>query len=173
MQNEITKPQTKPPIDRESVRVLAIELGAREAARRLGLNEDTVCSWARRYKWQLPQRKSGRPCTDLASTMHTQPGDILLAEQKSLEAKTKTGLSRAVAKAAEHASTKPPLEVTSTAQLRDLAAAASRVFAWNKNEGAQVQINQLCISTEQLQQIRALREQADAQESPSDTPGRP
>ena len=55
-----TTPQTKPTNDRESVRVLAIELGAREAARRLGLNEDTVCSWARRYNWQLPQRKRGR-----------------------------------------------------------------------------------------------------------------
>jgi hypothetical protein len=55
--------------------------------------------------------------------LHTQPGDVLLAEHKSLEAKTKTGLSRAVAKAAEHASTKPPLEVHNTAQLRDLAAA--------------------------------------------------
>jgi hypothetical protein len=32
-----TKPQTKAPIDREAVRVLAIELGARQAARRLGV----------------------------------------------------------------------------------------------------------------------------------------
>jgi transposase-like protein len=43
-----TKPQTKPPVDREAVRILAIELGAREAARKLGLNENTVLSWARR-----------------------------------------------------------------------------------------------------------------------------
>lgn len=64
--------KNKSPVDREAVRVLAIELGAREAARRLGLNEDTVCSWARRYKWNLPQRKNGRPSTDLASS--TSPG---------------------------------------------------------------------------------------------------
>jgi transposase len=102
MQNETTKPKTKP--DREAVRVLSIELGAREAARRLGLNEDTVCSWARRYKWNLPQRKNGRPSTDLASTLHTQPGDVLLAEHKSLETKTKTALARATAAAAEHVS---------------------------------------------------------------------
>jgi len=38
------KPHTKPTVDRESVRVLAIELGAREAARRLGLNPNTVLS---------------------------------------------------------------------------------------------------------------------------------
>ena len=34
MQKETSKPQTKLPVDREAVRVLAIELGAREAARR-------------------------------------------------------------------------------------------------------------------------------------------
>jgi hypothetical protein len=56
--------------------------------------------------------------------------------------------------------------VSNTAQLRDLAAAASRLFGWDTNKGAQVQFNQLCISTEQLQQIRAVREQADAQERP-------
>jgi hypothetical protein len=53
--------------------------------------------------------------------------------------------------------------VSNAAQLRDLAAAASRLFGWDTKQ-PQTQINQLCISTEQLQQIRALREQADAQE---------
>ena len=154
--NETTKPKTKP--DREAVRVLAIELGAREAARRLGLNEDTVCSWARRYKWNLPQRKNGRPGTDLASIMHTRPGDVLLAEHKSLETKTKTALARATAAAAEHASTEPPLEVRNPAHLRDLAASAVRIFGWDKTDKPGVQLNQqFCISQEQLEQIRQLR----------------
>jgi Putative ATPase subunit of terminase (gpP-like) len=155
--NETTKPKTKP--DREGVWVLAIELGAREAARRLGLNEDTVCSWARRYKWNLPQRKNGRPGTDLASTLHTPPGDVLLAEHKSLETKTKTALARATAAAAEHVSTQPPLEVQTPAQLRDLATSAARIFGWDKPlSGPAVQFNQLCITQEQLEQIRQLRE---------------
>ena len=143
---------------REAVRVLAIELGAREAARRLGLNEDTVCSWARRYKWNLPQRKNGRPGTDLASTLHTQPGDVLLAEHKSLEAKTKTALARATAAAAEHASTQPPLEVRNTSQLRDLAASAARIFGWDKGPQTNVQVNTLRMTAEQLAEIRALRD---------------
>jgi len=46
--------------------------------------------------------------------------------------------------------------VSNAAQLRDLAAAASRLFGWDTKQ-PQTQINQLCISTEQLQQIRALR----------------
>jgi len=62
MKEKITKPQAKPTVDREAVRVLAIELGAREAARRLGLKEGTVLSWASRYKWNLTsQRNVGRP----------------------------------------------------------------------------------------------------------------
>jgi transposase-like protein len=56
-QNKTNKPQTKPKVDREAVRVLAIELGAREAARRVGVKESTVLSWARRYDWKLPKQK--------------------------------------------------------------------------------------------------------------------
>jgi Putative ATPase subunit of terminase (gpP-like) len=153
--NETTKPNTKP--DREAVRVLAIELGAREAARRLGLNEDTVCSWARRYKWNLPQRKNGRPGTDLASTLHARPGDVLLAEHKSLETRTKSALARATVAAAEHVSTQPPLEVQNPAQLRDLATSAARLFGWDSDKPG-VQLNQqFVISQEQLEQIRQLR----------------
>jgi hypothetical protein len=77
-------------------------------------------------------------------------------------------------RAAEAAGTAAePLQVTNTAQLRDLAAAASRLFGWDQNKGAQVNVNTCVVTTEQLQQIRALRKQADAQEGPSDTPGYP
>ena len=34
--------QTKPPVSREAVRILAISIGAREAARRLGIKESTL-----------------------------------------------------------------------------------------------------------------------------------
>jgi len=62
------------------------------------------------------------------------------------------------AKAAEHAAEKPPLDVTNTSQLRDLAQSAARVFGWDKNDKPGVQLNQqFCISQEQLEQIRQLR----------------
>jgi hypothetical protein len=61
------------------------------------------------------------------------------------------------------AAQKPPLEVSNTSQLRDLAASAARIFGWD-TEKPGVQLNQLIITTEQLQEIRALRGQADAQE---------
>ena len=164
MQKETTKPQTKPSVDREAVRVLAIELGVPAAARKLGLNRNTVHSWARRYNWNLPER-AGRPGIVPARDLHTKPGDVLLATHKELEERTKSGLARATARAAEAAATAPePLEVSNPAHLRDLAASAARIFGWD-TEKPGVQLNQqFVISTEQLQEIRALREQADAQE---------
>lgn len=38
-------------VDRTQVRILAIQIGVRQAARELGLNEDTVCAWANREGW--------------------------------------------------------------------------------------------------------------------------
>jgi hypothetical protein len=36
-------------------------------------------------------------------------------------------------------------------------ASAARIFGWDKKEGPQTHINQLCITQEQLEQIRQLR----------------
>jgi len=169
-----TKSQTNPPVDREAVRVLAIELGARQAARRLGLNEKTVLSWSHRYKWNLPSRRNvGRPAISAVS-LQSKPGDVLLATHKELEERTKSGLARATARAAEAAATSPePLQVNNTAHLRDLAQSAARIFGWDSDKPAGNTYNTLVVTTEQLQQIRALREQAHAQECSSDTPGCP
>jgi hypothetical protein len=160
MQNETTKPQTKPPVDREAVRVLAIELGAREAARRLGLNPNTVLSWSKRYNWELPNRRGGATKASAnAITLQSKPGDVLIATHKELEERTKSGLAHATVRAAEAAAkAADPLPISNTAHLRDLAASAACIFGWDKKEGPQTQINQLCISTEQLEQIRQLRD---------------
>ena len=150
------KTQNKPPVDRESVRLLAIELGVREAARRCGLSEDRVRKWSSRYKWleqKAPKQK------EAVVTTVTAPGDVLLASHKELEERTKSGLARATARAAEAAAnTSEPLPVASTAHLRDLAQSAARLFSWDKNDKPGVQLNQqFVISQEQLEQIRQLR----------------
>lgn len=38
-------------VDREHVKLIAFQVGVREAARQLGLNEDTVMQWSKREKW--------------------------------------------------------------------------------------------------------------------------
>jgi len=160
MQNETTKPKTKPP-DREAVRVLSIELGAREAARRLGLNPNTVLSWAKRDNWELPNRKGGATKASAnAITLQSKPGDVLIATHRELGERTKSGLARATVRSAEAAANAAePLPVSNTAQLRDLAASAARIFGWDADRGPKFQFNQLVVSPETLEKIRALREE--------------
>jgi hypothetical protein len=80
-----------------------------------------------------------------------------LQEHKALEATTKSALMQTAAKAATHAAQKPPLDVSNTSHLRDLAASAARIFGWDSDKPG-VQLNQqFVISQEQLEQIRQLR----------------
>jgi hypothetical protein len=84
-------------IDRESVRVLALQIGARAAARRLGINEKTVLSWSHRGKWKLPLRRNiGRP----PASLEISPSEALL-EYKRSGGLTRMDLARALAQAAK------------------------------------------------------------------------
>ncbi len=155
-----TKPQTK--VNKEAFKMLAMEIGLNAACRRLDVPIPTGKSWARRGGWQLPKRPGGRPGRTLtassASSLHPI-ADVLVSTHKELEAKTKTGLATAAQKAADHAQS---LDGASTFEqsnrLRDLAASAARIFGWDKAPQTNVQVNQLCITQEQLARIRALRD---------------
>jgi hypothetical protein len=91
-----TKPQTNPPVSREAVRILAFSIGAREAARRLGMKESTLLSWSHRLKWKLPRHKVGRPPLDLKAS----PSDVLL-DYKRRGGLTRMDMATATARAAE------------------------------------------------------------------------
>lgn len=83
--------------ERESVRVLARKIGARAAARRLGISEKTVLSWSHRNKWNLPLRRNiGRP----AVRLQVSPTEALL-EYKRDGGLTRTDIAKAKAEAAE------------------------------------------------------------------------
>jgi hypothetical protein len=157
------------------VRVLAIELGAREAARRLGLNPNTVLSWSKRYNWELPNRRGGATKASAnAITLRSKPGDVLIATHRELGERTKSGLAQATARAAEAAATAPePLPVSNTAQLRDLAASAARIFGWDSEKQQGNTYNTLCITQEQLEQIRQLRGAAVYESPRLEGPPRP
>jgi putative ATPase subunit gpP of terminase len=140
--NKTEKTQTKPTVDREAVRMLAIELGAREAARRLGIKQSTVLSWARRYDWKLPKRKGGATLKNAAAiTMQSTPAEALIATHKELEGVTKTALMQTLAKAAQQVAQKQALDVSNTAQLRDICLAAARLFGWDGSPVAPVTVN--------------------------------
>lgn len=154
MQNDTTKPQIQPAVDRESVRLLAIELGVREAARRCGLSEDRVRKWSSRYKWL--EQKAPKQLEATVTTV-TAPGDVLLQTHKELEGRTKSGLSRATAKAADHAAEQDgAITWKESNKLRDLAASAARLFGWSDSQGPNVTNNNLIVTQEQLQLMREL-----------------
>ena len=150
------KKQTKT-VNKEAFRMLALEIGLNAACRKLDVPIPTGKSWARRGGWQLPKRPGGRPGRTLSASSLHPVAEALVETHKELETKTKTGLMQTAAKAAEHAAEKPPLEVSNTSQLRDLAQSAARIFDWDSDKPG-VQLNQqFVISQEQLEQIRQLR----------------
>jgi hypothetical protein len=150
------KNQTKS-VNKEAFRMLAVEIGLNEACRKLGVPIPTGKSWARRGGWQLPKRTGGRPCRTLSASSLNPIADVLVATHKDLETTTKTALMQTTAKAAASAAQKPPLDVSNTSQLRDLAQSAARIFGWDSDKPG-VQLNQqFCISQAQLEQIRQLR----------------
>ena len=116
--------------------MLAMEIGAREAARKLGLNEDTVCSWSARGKWKLPKRHN--PFLPLqASTQKATAPEVLLASHKELEERGKSAIARASVKSAEaHGS----VDVPNAMALAQLANALGRVFQWS-NGGNTVNVH--------------------------------
>jgi hypothetical protein len=109
-------------IDKESVRMLALEVGVRQAARQLGLSEDRVRNWSSRYNWL--QASSPHRTTPL--TPNT-PGDILQATLAARKQESRAKLSeyqvRAASEAAAHAQ---PLSITR--QVNDLASIHAKVW---------------------------------------------
>ena len=89
-------------IDREAVKVLAIAVGVREAARQLGLSEERVMKWSQRGHWLTTEVKP-QPPTVTRNDVRTvrRPSEVLLSALKSDSDRTKLGLSKAARKAAE------------------------------------------------------------------------
>jgi hypothetical protein len=87
---------------------------------------------------------------------------VLLATHRELGERTKSGLAQATARAAEAAANDAePLEVSNTAELRDLAATAARIFGWDSDKPG-VQLNQqFVISQEMIDRIREAADEAD------------
>jgi hypothetical protein len=92
---------------------------------------------------------------------------VLLATHKELEAKTKTALMQTTAKAATHAAQKPPLDVSNTSQLRDLAQSAARIFGWDNNDKPGVQLQQFVLTEEQIERIREAADADDPYKKPA------
>ena len=145
-------------INKEAFRMLAVEIGLNAACRKLDVPIPTGKSWARRGGWQLPKRPGGRPGRTLSASSLHPVAEALVETHKELEGRTKTGLAQATAKASEHAAEQDgATNLNCSGKLRDLASAAARIFGWDANGTSAVTLNQVVVSQEQLEQIRALR----------------
>jgi hypothetical protein len=128
------------PIDKEAVRVLALAIGAREAARKLKLNENTVLSWAHKNDWKLPKRHgtTGKGITQSQSGKQSSPGDVYLDTLQDREAKTRDALSVAALNGAQEAAQLERV-LPEAARLQALGAFVARTFGWAS--GAQPSVN--------------------------------
>ena len=153
------KPRLQAKADREAIRILAIELGAREAARRCGIPEATVCKWASRYKWNLPSRKTGRPLKHDVSNLSTLPGDVLLEELARHESKTKLDLARTGSKlASELAAT---AEVKNARNALDITRMAALLHGWkSQDEKITISHSQVILTKADITELQQLHRQA-------------
>ena len=127
------------PIDKEAVRILAIEIGAREAARKLGLNEDTVCSWSKRGNWKLPKRNGELKRASMqAVASNENVGDVVLNTLKVREENTRSQLAIVAERGATEAA---QLEAVLPAAplIASLVSAIGKTFGWAS--GGQPSVN--------------------------------
>jgi hypothetical protein len=153
------KPMKKANPDKEAVKLLYMELGPTEAARRLSIPIGTVTKWASRYGWVCKNPKpAGRPhkhtVADL-SQLGVTPSEALEQSHKNIATETRTQLAAATLRAARNAAA-AEIPVAATSHLKDLAAAAARVFGWDQQQRSGDTYNTCVITQEQLAMIRSL-----------------
>jgi hypothetical protein len=126
-------------VDKEAVRVLVVAVGCREAARQLGLPEDTVKSWSSRGGWlkgckavqQLPS--SMRPA--IRAPNAPTPASAMANSLSELGKSTRLNLARALSKGAEHVSTLSGPEILDKAEpIGQLTRSGVPVFGWKDGD---------------------------------------
>jgi hypothetical protein len=108
-------------VNKEAFKMLAMEIGLNAACRKLGVPIPTGKSWARRGGWKLPKRPGGRPQRTIETSSLHPIADALDATHKELADTARTSILQAVTNAAKLVAKKPGLDVSTVAQLRDLA----------------------------------------------------
>lgn len=97
-------------VDREQVRMLVVEHGVREAARRCNLNENTVLSWSDRGGWLDHLKPENQPKAPLSIRPTTAIGAIKPVDAQAnllmeCRGKTRIGLAKWSATSAGHLET--------------------------------------------------------------------
>lgn len=131
-------------VDREAVRTLAVAIGVREAARKLGLDENRVLQWSHRGKWFAQLEPTPQPPTVTKNDVITviKPADALAETLLDASKQSKLSLSKAVRAAATHLSTLPGAQVLKSAKaMKEVASTGSTIFGWQEKGDAGVKVN--------------------------------
>jgi hypothetical protein len=113
-------------VDWPAVRVLAVAVGVREAARQMGISEDAVRQRSKRERWMAcpktaAQRALAKPVTSV-SPHALSPADALANVFSERKHRTKLGLSKYAAEAAEEAADLPKDKLNVAGKVPDVAA---------------------------------------------------
>lgn len=140
-------------IDREAVRLLIVSgLGVRQAAREMGIPEDTVLAWSARYGWTqkaaeirekavavVRAREEARGIVQ--SSAIKAPVDALATVMEELGARSRIGFAKASAKVAEDLADATPDKLILVAQeAQQWAKTAALAHGWQAVGGATVNV---------------------------------
>ena len=125
-------------VDWAAVRVLAVAVGVREAARQMGISQDAVRQRSKREGWMaspktVTQRALAKPPVTSVSPVALSPAHALANVFSERKHRTKLGLSKYVTEAAERAGESDG-DLGLSRNVRDVAAVHSTLWPEEHNE---------------------------------------
>jgi hypothetical protein len=134
------------PLNWEAVRMLALVVGVRESARRMGISEEMVKKRCTREGWLADPaareiaRRSVEERSSVSVSPQLSPSALIHAEMAALGAKSKLGIARGIAKAASVIEEMGGIQVINNAQeIKSVAQTGDLVYGW-KDAAPQVKI---------------------------------
>lgn len=121
-------------VNREAVKVLAVAIGVRAAARELGINESTVQQWSQRENW-FPVVKTVHPPTVIER--ETSVTKTPVEAMRDVGERSRFALARAGEKAAKHLEKMGGHEIVNKAtKYKDIVSASSQLHGWDAKDQA-------------------------------------
>lgn len=149
--------ESRKSVSREEVKLLAISVGVREAARKLGIPEPTVQSWSARGKWfKQPEMPITARQKQGATIATIQPAEALIIQLRDDSEQTKLSLSRSVRRGAKALEAMPDIvPFTAADKVKHLVGAASQLHGWEQSkESGHLDINVLAAGRAMIQVVQ-------------------
>lgn len=148
-------------VDWEAVRTLAVAIGLKAAAERLGLPYDAVRQRSSREEWfaSLPRNQALPPTVARPVTLVTSPAQALQAELAELGGKSRLSVARGLAKASEEIERMDGQEVLADASnVKQTVQSLAVVHGWAANV-AITKVSLRLTGEHQVQDVQAVEDQ--------------